>query len=78
MRYRATEVRWINGNPLVSLFVEVSTVGAETTFELTDLTPSTNYEIGDANSRCGLKKCLVPNNVCGDPQYLPDGSALRI
>ena len=46
VRYRATEVRWINGNPLVSLFVEVSTVGAETTFELTDLTPSTSYEIG--------------------------------
>ena len=45
VRYRDTEVSWVNGNPLVSLFVEVSTVGAETTFELTGLTPSTSYEI---------------------------------
>ena len=45
VRCRPTEISWVNGNPQVFPFVEVSTVGAETTFELTDLTPSTSYTI---------------------------------
>ena len=45
VRYRSSEIRWVNGNPQVSPFVEVSTVGAETTIELTGLTPSTSYRI---------------------------------
>ena len=46
VRYRSTEIRWVSGNRHLFPFVEVSTTGAETVFELTDLTPSTAYEIG--------------------------------
>ena len=46
VRYRSTEIRWVNGNRHLFPFVEVSTTGAETTLELTDLTPSSGYEIG--------------------------------
>ena len=46
VRYRSTEIRWVSGNRHLFPFVEVSTTGAETTFELTDLTPSSGYEIG--------------------------------
>ena len=45
VRYRPTEIDWVNGNPLLSSFVEVSTPGTETTFELEDLAPITAYEI---------------------------------
>ena len=46
VRYRPTAIQWVNGIPLVSPFVEVSTNSTDTTFELTDLAPSTSYEIG--------------------------------
>ena len=46
MRYRPTEIQWVNGNPLVSPFVEMSTNSTDTTFELTGLAPSAAYEIG--------------------------------
>ena len=46
VRYRATEVQWVNGNPLISSFVEVSTTGPETTIELKNLSIGTSYGIG--------------------------------
>ena len=45
VRYRPTEINWVNGNPVLSSFVEVSTPGTETTLELEDLAPITAYEI---------------------------------
>lgn len=46
VRYRPTEIQWVNGNPLRQPFVEVSTNTPNTTFELKNLMPDTAYEIG--------------------------------
>ena len=46
VRYRSTEIQWVNGHPVLSPFVEVSTTSTDTTIELKDLTPDTAYEIG--------------------------------
>ena len=45
VRYRPSEVLWTNGIPRIELFVEVSTTGPETTFELNKLRIGTSYEI---------------------------------